>query len=1821
MKYTRRPFLMGNTASPVVVQPFIIGSIAKDDDGNFDFPGGGEIILEDRTSGEVAATFADSSMDTILETINAIANFIAEDVEGCLKISTVETGATAFIRVIQCADSGSRTGPPPEDVASLLGFPTAPNPSATVRGGDLESAPVRPTTEGNPPGTSFIARGEDRIARNYNRALHTLGANADALHTLLSRRIAAPKVYHITPGGLWNARLVKSGDNDISQVNISFNGLPYYIGGLTAQSSLNDIAKYFAVVDFDDKEMLSGDTVIRVGAVTRGQAVGAPNFAGEYSTPTGFLGDTQDNTPAPDGLNALGVDRIKQASTSISEIRQRTILVCVDALFETAGIVAGDTATISGSSLTLPINHNGAYLVEAVLSETELSVRPINENNVAELNPGPGDLGEVVVSSGGSWEANIWLTLIPPIPRWPEIVPGIPAGRGFQVVVGAGYALGDLPEDALLGGVVRTSEEVDAWVIQQLWRRQSLQGAYDGMGNGNGGGSRAYVSDRAATFINDKEENPSDGVTIVSGSGTIESGNVLIAEAADTFLLEYVGCGVLISGVDGARLPFFIDEWVDGSKVRLVPSTAETALELTVGAVTYFVKTNQQHELPATITVVVPNTTIDSSVGSPWGVAVVQEHTDTDTAVPPVRIKGFTHLERLKIGYTAGGAPTDLTTVSLIFDGTNTVATSINPEAGGNIFPEDSADLRTVAVGYRPGTLLRVLNGAYAGFYRIIETHVGPNQVVVLNLDGIIPSFLAGNASGTFYNVHFGTGLQSWGGTATPARQMGMFAYADSLESGGSFSPAFGLNWRGYGAGIVGVINDPELKSYDDGVGAHGEFSYAEVYAPATGHYIKAVAGASGATARRTIYGFTSRVFSNAMDWDLESGAVDSYDGWAGSYIQAGKDPALVTFKYAGNPSVTPTVGSFLSPAAHVLGYGGAHIGRGGALELIGSIYQWADIEGETTFNAGGIYSEVGIGAGRWLSPMYGRIDANDQPYEGTGTFLDEETPTQLGQSGQLLPSGNNDALRSGSILAPNYSVFNYAHWGRLKDTRGVFERPVSQYVGTKVKVDEDSTDGTLSNKHFMVMGVHDDGTNVHLALRDTGEWALLPPAVLHAVTYSVHGQRWYRGYVDIADWTRIGTRFDPDDNWKTPILTVGQYSENAVARAAREADSTVLNINSGGLLSPSTYWPRTDGEGLGKGEALTDMAVFELVDNTEIPAWNVGVDSVTSAWARDNGEPRTPFANTAIITTEDGRLDLAQPGSLVCDEVALEHIVMNSNSGMQALWTRAYGGAFMVLNVDASHDATDSVRLWFRGTHGFPTLHYGMRVTIIVARAGGLLLTAALRQANGDVVTSGLMHFVNGANVDAPMEATLDLTRSDLADRAFNALEAETWDTAGIHLTLDLNFEAETAPIYFIKVQLDQIVRPAKHIGALDVAGAVRAHSYRYMSPVRGFQTVQPAHVQFLNSSEYAKLFGQKENLGGYGELETRGLGIFTAGDEYQSGTTGMHEVHPGQTTIRPVFDVGGMFRVGPHAATIVLDNPAFDPLYYALKSSPYAAVWDVLILTANYIAPGQTGFILPLEPPHGSRLTSFNLSMSFTPCFSIDRSDGNTLVPNFQVWKGSNTYADQRKHAWRLKETWDAREGVEVRIYRYNALDIRTELESSSYVGTGPEYGWAELIYDFNIDLSTDANGAPIAEPTIDENSSFSTEFFVKKAINLHQEVAATQLLMVDRRQYGYFAVASFWGGCRSINVDPGEEEHENEEDPDALVYGYATDDNPFMHPAGYSETGTIGVDLYFNGVLALSDVTNRTRNRGFFPAKVKFRGARLGWETDRGGNGGWG
>ena len=1856
--YKRRPILTGDTANPVLSQPELRGPFQKGSDGGFSaLPLPSELVIETEdaaTSGGVSVTFTDArTMVYVLSRINTLlAGYAtAEEYEGCLVIRSDGVGDGSYVRIL-----------PPisgfDDASYIFGFEAHPHPLATVRAGDQQNAPVRPGQEGNPIGTTFLATGEDRVASAYNRALHSLGKNADTLYTWLLKplpRMAVLEIDETTHASY----LDFNADGTLDQIDISdltvfdatLSGARLYVGGLSRTSTLDELLELYAIQDRDDNELMSADRVVRVGAVTRGQrGLSRPSWADEFTAPSSPVADTAG--VAADGGNALGVDRIKQSSVQITGVRERTTLVCPDAGFETNGVAAGDVAVVSGATVDTPFNHNGTYLVETVVSETVVILRPHHDTgSVQELNPDEGgDFGSVVISSGGEWAAGLWLTLEPALPR-------MPASGKIRLLVPVESTLGDMPLRALLGQGARTSDEVDGWVIDNLWRRQSLDGVYQGQGQGNGGGFRAEVTHRPLTLAMHRTHAPSSGSVLRASTsvGTLALDTFrLTAAAEDRFEPEDVGRAIRLSlPGDLTEEPWTVVQWLDPATVVLAPPVRLTGYRGTVASTAstdWSILTGESLEIPGMLRLISPETFGDEALTASDVAGIVYMREQKDTVSDGQRVPGalsFAHLEKVKLRNDGGTPVNAVIVVATQLQGSGDIRLPFDPEGTSQIVPTAEADHRSVSM-MGGISFVRVLHGTNAGIYVVRATRSatgtsGYNGLDVRNLDGSAVTFASeSNVSICFYTLRVGVGTTVRGGSGDPEEinitaALSLFEDAHEQEEIGM---CLRMGWRGAGYGIYSQVGDPEFWAYDAGDGASGTLIMGLLY-NVDGIALTVSGADSGVTARRRASGIGIQAHTNAFDMDLESVPAAGFDfssgGYGGWISQSGEDPALIVTKHVDAAPNFPSMqysGISGSAALSVARAGSAVaageaftdgiVGRGSALEIRGSSWVYRNppgghTEGQVGWAGSGVFVEDAVGAGRWLYPSMGAYEPDGAPYYGVASPTSGwDAPVHLGYPGQLIPEKDTGSPLRGDIAVEDFGTFGIPHEAVLTFyDLSQFSKPWSRYVGLRVRVLESGHEA--EDEEFVIVAARQTATaTLKFALHHETAGTITGPVAAISVVF--RGQRWWAGYIDIAAYAHVGTAFEVSDFHKLPVIDVGSEME---AEDLEPALTSSLRVGVGGLISPPPVDASAAGAGIGHVQDIADMTDYAsrtwsgLYVNGFTENSGTGSLWIESDWGNDAEEPNTPFPNIFTIVTDNEELGLPTlsdgiPGNLVSQEIALEHVTKNSTHGAIVQWNETMGGCLLIRShPDNVGTTTDTVRLWKRGFKRLNLRSYSLRARIkysMTSLTTPATVTVALRDSTGDIIESDSFVPTNDYMVH---EQVYTWTNHSLTTDTYDAIESgddETNANQGYHLTLDVPVDEVLSGLYVMELRIDEIARPMRVHHGLDVAGVMRARNYRFGQLVPGGQAVGPAEVDFLEDDAYGRGPGSYDN------------GALASSTEYNYGDAESHGVgflrDSSGTWWRPVFPRGDVFKKGRFHAAMRLSTPYFDPHWYFEAALDEHSAGDLATngLLAYTVLPGRTGFIVPFtNVPHGAWLTSLNWALSFSPGvdweYPTDKSFWGIYRGLPSAW-GTNLIPNDAA-SWRDSDDWEAEAGVLIKLWRYNAVSKRLgrDLTLTTYQGSASieEATGPECIYTYEVDLSGvtpthtgnfagSGAGAGSGHFLLEEHEDLGG---VDLMSNLKSAGVDRQVLRADRRQYAYYATIEFFGGPRQLAAGGG--------DFEALssAGGY----RPATQVFGAQEFEGVKVDFPYANLEPAQAV-------GAAPS-VKFRGMQLRWVTDRVGD----
>lgn len=1792
-EYTRRPFLAGNTEDPTIGQATMYGAIAKD--SSEEWPGmasgGSPAELRIETDlGTASAQFTASTMAHVLTQINAVGvggtvGVTASDVEGVLCLTRDTSGDGTYVRIVSgilgLVDAGE-----------YLGLRTYPHPNGTVEAGDLASTPPRPLYQRNATGTAMLAQGEERLALQINRVFHYLAKNTDYAGLALTRPIAVPVVEEITSWA--DARLRTNVDGHVDQVNLSANGRLFVGGGLSNASSLDEMAQYWSVVDRNGKEIQVWDgtsniyRTVRVAAVTRGNGPVLPSnqYSDEFDiTPATPVADT--SATAPDGGNALGVDRTVSTSVAITTIKDNTTIKCSGATFSTDGVVAGHVATISGAAVDNPFNHNGTYIVETVVNEEELVLKPSDHtSSVQMLNDTTGVYGNVVITTGGSFESDIYVGLWPPLPRMPE-------DGAFRIMFGAEGRLTDLSDSALLEIAMRSSDEVDDFTQQKIYKQLSFSGIYDA-GEALGAGYHGEIDNRPVMFFSNRTGVPDAGTLDRTGTGDTEAGNILKVAAADSLTTADLGRIVKITKA-GSFLdegPHVIVELLTDERARIMPAMEGMTDDIPVAAnVTYDIYDDAFTDFPAMVMAGAQDEDGSSNRMATPGFSYMREQTDsvgvTDTESG---LQGITHIERLRL---RRGPTNALSFVVTPGAGTNTVGMPFDPEDTYNIYAEDTTETKHSSSPYWAGSLLRILNGNNAGWYRVTDSHsvtVTANGLDLAHLDGSAVAFAVDTSTiyAAIYNVAFATKQPLSGTVGGISAVAGAWFHHDAHEEGDTWGAAVGANFRGTGAAFYAQLNDPNFVAYDNADGSTGEAAYYVVYPPAEGVKVKAVGASTGAgDARRGTFAYRAALTTYSADLNINA----AYTGWDGAGIwiaQGGKDPAVIFSRHnavAMTPAY-PDMQDFTIPAAMVLATSGDIVGKAGAGAIAGSLYAHREITGGVVdWDNGAFYAEETMAA-RFVQPMVSG-NATSEPFYGNGSYDNFDMPTKLGMPTQVYPRMYSTAAPAGGALtAPDYSTFNFPHTGTLTpDAASLDDFPRSVLVGMRIAVDT----GTYAGAEYTIVGVD---PNKKLALQGIVVLGADSP-----ITWRLLGNRFYESHIDMADWTQIGTEFSRGNPHLIPVLTINsEYLYDSVDRitppASGAASSTAaVPPDSEGLLSTV----QLSGDGYGPGTPYSSIAALAASD------W----DAITE-------QPRAPFPN--IYSQYKGTLS----GTTILGDLGVDNIAFSYATATTFDAAIGYEGPDTSADLSGkikitgtSDVAGSTIRVWSRGIRDLPVGDtasageggiYAIRGTAVLQDDGvnTATLTLALRASDGTAIATNAVGSTAGAG--GIEEFQYSFTASDIFDWAYNSIDTNVLRDEGLHLTLDIAWSAASAYAYLHAFWWESVTRPMKVEGSLEVTSGVRSSGFRYVTPVVGYDTIGPARASVLFDTEYAKLYGNEDTAG------ARDHGIQEGHDTGYIHSTGAGWYKP--DILSHTF-----FKKGHHAAAITFDHPYFDPLFYVLATG---GTYD----SDKVVLPGYTGFIFPLNPPHGSRITTLQYSLSLRPCYFYDSSSGSNPVAAFQVWKnypasllvgGSpNAGIDDGGTAttWINTANWDAEEGFVIRVWRSNILDFDKNMDKGTYAAivSTPPYGYAEEIWSAGVDLSG------VTEPGFSTGSTAleASEYTVEAGARFASDSTSASnraKFIVDRRHYDYFCTIEFMGGCRNKNT--------------ATTYAYNNTTKQWI-TGSQSLNSTLDADA--RRVLHVGDPTATTYgetpgasgvpNELYWPPVVKFRGARLGWVTDRAG-----
>ena len=1455
--------------------------------------------------------------------------------------------------------------------------------------------------------------------------------------------------------------------SDIVGIDASYAERIYVGNGhLSRTSPLDDIAKYFAVMRQDLVEIISGGRTVRIAGVTHGQRMApTPGFPDEYSPPAHPLADVF-NWPADDGSQLLGVDCVKTGPVAIDEVRNRTIIRVIGATFITDGVVEGDKAVIAGSTVDDPFNHNGTYRVTAVLDEEQLELGAANPDDRGELNPAvAGAIGQVTVSSGGVFAEGVWLTFEPPIPAGTvfKLVMGASASLSDLPVdylllqsVRSFEEVDDLVQEVIRkmkGPLVDSTDDFTASpfahsipggatylgepdiTMELLHRRTTRQGAYDGQGRAAGSGFMVEVDTRPPRNQVTGPRVPSPGSAVHAGTGAQFLANDVFYAPGAAFTLDDIGrylivWGALPWGVEPYSSYMLVD-YLDSEMVVVTPEEYAPG-PVPVGNLENWTVLEGRFE---DWTAAQVWQTVQQNLGKGrWG-GVYFEDTDPFSAYMP----GHAFAGLREAGVHSGDG-SELRHFEITFvGGDEWVNVPFDPVNSGNVRfgIGGSAELR-------PGGYLRITNSLdNAGWYHI--TAALGARLALENLDGTLPTFTATGAGeparGHLYHAtflaHERISNVSLGGT--DVARVGHLFHEDGYASDDLLG-VVGITWRGESAGIATVLNDPAFASVDRLPDAtQGPFSEVVLYAPAFGDrttfYGDSRAGQTSATLRGNY----------ALDlvggtWAVDPTKTNSLmRGGMARMVQLGRDPDLTLLR-APTPVALPPASSILFEDYSYLRSMAALVGdntrpmsqfHGGFMEFAGAICQrdinvWSIYR--DTVERGGIYSELSGGFRKSLHPV---MISPERYY--TNAFKNR---SRFGRPGQIAPF-DGTSYTAVAVTPPDpansdsYTSSGFVEWADPGSALLRLFAAADMLIGCQIEISNSMVGNngiyTIINV-FPIDGVSFDRRKVEvlgIKTLNTEPVGGAPPDIV------VLGSRWHYGYMDTAVFMMLGTEsFHPvGATWvarpveRFPLIGV-------VGR-------TVGILTEGGDLDnfadPEPAWPTygqdfhapntlmslintTYGQGDGQyGELVTGAAPAS--------AWMAEEPFSSMGWGSfyDHGVPPSdiiplatgPFVDAAFTRALNPQ-NFWNSDWVWVENAKLTYLGAARASNRPASGDAAGGVAHMEYRIQGIAGGINlspgKHYLRSKGQRMLTQNHFGVTVEMEAVayyllpsppNEAALELDIALMADDGTVFGTPqtiTLPYVVGAPPFPVATHSVFIGESTLREAGNLALE----DIQNFHVRIRIG--GITAPntafpadvrlrIYKLSVQMDNTNQLS--YGNEVRIGHVAAQGFSLLTPARDYVTVGPAEADLFVPHGFAS------------EVPLMPDGLYT---DYVLPVD-----PPGRALI--VGNYEGVQRLGLVPARDLIEfNKGQD--YAALRfiskwTDPWQYVQDAVAgyptgvgsdeYTRGLLPPSRVGFIVPVRPPHGSRLTEIDLSMSFQPQFYTDQ--GADAV-QLRIWGDREPY-----------------------------------------------------------------------------------------------------------------------------------------------------------------------------------------------------------------------
>jgi hypothetical protein len=432
--------LVGKAAVPRANNPSLRGAVRRNNpDGGHASPyytglNGTSLTVEVSPVGDLVLNFVSDELDDAITMINAVspANLQATDDDGFLRLTNLNGGSKNFIRI----ESGT--------AAPVLGFVVNPEPGSMSSAGDLESAPPGRgvnTTQSNPQGTALLAADENLTSRSVNRAALGILSHIERIGRELDVEI--PGVKEFFPVSVQ----VHAGSGKkvffITDPNLR---IPLTGFGQSTSDFVSQAGDQFGHLLTTDRRQ-----VVDISQTSPRAAILAA-FNNDGSSPTADITQSFTTYGTYDGRSIFGdvTDKLKHVAVPITAIRGN-IIQADTATFTARFVQPGDVILIEGATNNSPFNHNGEFIVDAVIDATRIAVRAkrssdtsfVSTDKPTALNPvlpGGASYGTISILMGNFYTAGF--TVMFEVPSW------VPDGT-YRARILSGYRLRSLPAGAL----------------------------------------------------------------------------------------------------------------------------------------------------------------------------------------------------------------------------------------------------------------------------------------------------------------------------------------------------------------------------------------------------------------------------------------------------------------------------------------------------------------------------------------------------------------------------------------------------------------------------------------------------------------------------------------------------------------------------------------------------------------------------------------------------------------------------------------------------------------------------------------------------------------------------------------------------------------------------------------------------------------------------------------------------------------------------------------------------------------------------------------------------------------------------------------------------------------------------------------------------------------------------------------------------------------------------------------------------------------------------------------------------------------------------